>query len=49
MSLYEIMSMNAALEKMDKAEADSAPMSDAEFDALKDAVRAMNLPDVRLD
>jgi hypothetical protein len=49
MSLYEIMSMNAALEKMDKNASDSAPMTDEEFDALKDAVRAMNLPDVRLD
>lgn len=49
MSLYEIMSMNAALERMDKNTSNNEPMSDEEFDALKDAVRAMNLPDVRLD
>lgn len=48
MSLYEIMSMNAALENMDKNTSE-APMTDEEFEALKDAVRAMDLPDVRLD
>jgi len=41
--------MNAALERMDKKAEDTEPMSDEEFDALKDAVRAMNLPDVRVD
>lgn len=46
MSLYEIASMNAALRKMDKP-SDEA-MSDDEFDALIDKVRAMNLPDVRI-
>ncbi|WP_266030425.1 hypothetical protein [Brucella intermedia] len=44
MSLYEIASMNAELEKMDKAPEEA--MSDADFDALIDRVRAMNLPDV---
>lgn len=47
MSLYEVASMNLALQQMDKAHADE-PMSDEAFDALKDAVRAMNLPDVQL-
>lgn len=46
MSLYEIASMNAALRKMDKPSDET--MSDDEFDALIDRVRAMNLPDVRV-
>lgn len=48
MSLYEIVGMLKALESRTKKADTSAPMSDEEFDALKDAVRAMNLPDVRL-
>ena len=48
MSLYEITSMNVALEEMDKKTGESVPMSDQEFDALKEAVKAMNLPDVRI-
>lgn len=46
MSLYEIASMNAELRKLDKP-TDEA-MSDDEFDALIDRVRAMNMPDVRI-
>ena len=49
MSLYEIVSMVRALEKRNKSAGEGETMSDADFDALKDAVRAMNLPDVRLD
>ncbi len=49
MSLYEIVSMIRAMEKRSKKTGDGETMSDADFDALKDAVRAMNLPDVRLD
>lgn len=48
MSLYEIVSMIRAIEVRKKDKAESTPMSDEEFDALKDAVRAMNLPDVKL-
>lgn len=40
--------MIRALEKRRKGDKNDAPMSDDEFDALKDAVRAMNLPDVVL-
>lgn len=47
MSLYEVMSMSIALEKMNRGGNDGT-MPDEEFDALKDAVRSMNLPDVVL-
>lgn len=48
MSLYQIVGMVRAIEKRNKKPGDGAPMSDGEFDALKEAVRAMNLPDVRI-
>ena len=48
MSLYEILSMIHAMEKRNKKDKAGEPMSDDEFDALKDAVRSMNLPDVVL-
>jgi hypothetical protein len=42
MSLYEIFSMFAKLAKKD------AVMSDKDFDAAKDWIRGLNLPDVRI-
>lgn len=44
MSLYEIASMNAELQKLDKT--NDGEMSDDEFNNLIDRVRAMDLPDV---
>lgn len=47
MSLYEIESMMRSFQKLDK-DRPGRPMTDAEFDAAKEKVRAMNLPDVRV-
>lgn len=47
MSLAEITSMLAALKKRRKPA--EPVMSDDEFDALKDKVAAMNMPNVRLN
>lgn len=46
MSLYEIVSMNIALRKMDRP--NDKTMSDQEFDDLISRVRAMNMPDVKI-
>lgn len=48
MSLAQFMGMNKALRERQKGRANDAPMADEDFDALKDYVRGLNLPDVRI-
>jgi len=48
MTLGQFLGMCKALRERQKGRESDAPMSDADFDALKDYVRGLNLPDVRI-
>lgn len=48
MSLGQLIGMNRELKARQKGRSDDTPMSDEDFDALKDYVRGLNMPDVKI-